>query len=82
MPNLSKPKILELARGQWIDEKYNACFIGNAGTGKTHLAIALGQAACREHQRVRFFTAATLADRMLDRSVGRLDFRPANGKPR
>lgn len=62
VPNLSKPKILELARGQWIDEKYNACFIGNAGTGKTHLAIALGQAACRQHQRVRFFTAATLVN--------------------
>src|SRR5688572_9719507 len=58
MANLSKPKILELARGEWIDQKFNACFIGNAGTGKTHLAIALGQAACRQHKRVRFFTAA------------------------
>jgi DNA replication protein DnaC len=62
IPNLSKPKILELARCQWIDEKFNACFIGNAGTGKTHLAIALGQAACRQHKRVRFFTAAMLVN--------------------
>ena len=60
MPNLSKPKILELARGEWIDLKFNACFIGNAGTGKTHMATALGLAACRQHKHVRFFTAAAL----------------------
>jgi len=53
---------IELARGQWIDEKFNACFIGNAGTGKTHLAVALGQAACRQNKRVRFYTAATLVN--------------------
>lgn len=34
MPSLGKQKILELTRGQWIAEKTNACFIGNAGTGK------------------------------------------------
>ena len=80
-PNLSKQKILELSRCQWIDEKFNACFIGNAGTGKTHLAVALGQAACRQHKRVRFFTAATLVSILeeaqkqyrLDRFLGQLD---------
>jgi DNA replication protein DnaC len=64
MPSLSKQKILELARGQWIEEKINACFIGNAGTGKTHLSIALGQAACRAGKRVRFFTAAALVNQL------------------
>jgi DNA replication protein DnaC len=64
MPSLSKQKILELARGQWIEEKTNACFIGNAGTGKTHLSVALGQAACRTGKRVRFFTAATLVNQL------------------
>jgi DNA replication protein DnaC len=64
MPSLSKQKILELARGQWIDEKTNACFIGNAGTGKTHLSVSLGQAACRVGKRVRFFTAATLVNQL------------------
>jgi DNA replication protein DnaC len=63
-PSLSKQKILELARGQWIEEKTNACFIGNAGTGKTHLSVALGQAACRVGQRVRFFTAAGLVNQL------------------
>jgi DNA replication protein DnaC len=64
MPSLSKQKILELARGQWIEEKTNACFIGNAGTGKTHLSVALGQAACRVGKRVRFFTAAGLVNQL------------------
>jgi len=63
-PSLSKQKVLELSRGQWIDEKTNACFIGNAGTGKTHLSIAIGQAACRVGKRVRFCTAATLVNQL------------------
>ncbi len=81
MPALSKPKILELARGDWIDQHANCCFIGNAGTGKTHLAISLGLAACRQGRRVRFFTAATLVNRLeqvqkqyqLDRFLAQLD---------
>jgi DNA replication protein DnaC len=64
VPNLSKQKILELSRGQWIAEKTNVCFIGNAGTGKTHLSVALGQAACRAGRRVRFFTAAGLVNQL------------------
>lgn len=61
-PGLSKQKVLELARGEWIGQNYNVCLIGNAGTGKTHLAIALGQAACRLGKRVRFYTAAALVN--------------------
>jgi DNA replication protein DnaC len=34
MPALSKPKILELARGDWIDQRANCCFVGSTGTGK------------------------------------------------
>jgi DNA replication protein DnaC len=62
MPSLGKQKVLELSRCEWIEQHYNVCLIGNAGTGKTHLAIALGQAACRRSKRVRFFTAATLVN--------------------
>lgn len=64
MPALSKPKVLELARGEWLDEHANTVLVGNAGTGKTHLAIALGLAACRQGRRVRFFTAAALVNRL------------------
>ena len=60
LPSLNKPKLLELTRGEWIEQHFNVCLIGNAGTGKTHLATALGLAACRAGQRVRFFTAAAL----------------------
>lgn len=64
VPALSKPKVLELSRGQWIAERFNCCLIGNSGTGKTHLAVALGQAACRSGKRVRFCTAAALVNQL------------------
>jgi DNA replication protein DnaC len=81
MPNLSKPKILELARGEWIAQKSNCCLVGSHGTGKTHISIGLGLAACRAGLRVRFFTAAELVERLekeqkqytLDRFLNQLD---------
>src|SRR3982751_5707242 len=81
LPQLSKPKVLELARCEWIEQKYNCCLVGTSGTGKTHLAIGWGQAACRAGLRVRFFTAAELVSRLeteqkqytLDRFLGQLE---------
>jgi DNA replication protein DnaC len=81
MPQLSKPKVLELARCEWIEHKYNCCLVGSHGTGKTHVAIGLGQAACRQGLRVRFFTAAELVTQLekaqkqytLDRFLGQLE---------
>jgi DNA replication protein DnaC len=81
VPALSKPKVLELARGEWLSERCNCCLIGNSGTGKTHLATALGLAACRQGRRVRFFTAAALVNHLeqaqkeyrLDRFLKQLD---------
>jgi DNA replication protein DnaC len=81
VPHVSKPKVLELARGEWIDQKSNVCLVGSPGTGKTHLAMALGLAACRQGKRVRFFTAAALVTRLeqaqkqyqLDRLLSQLD---------
>ncbi len=52
IPSLNKQEVLQLARGEWIDKHDNCCLIGNPGTGKTHLAIALGLAACRQGRRV------------------------------
>ena len=80
-PSLPKLKVLELAGGEWIMERSNICLVGNSGTGKTHLAIALGLAACRQGRRVRFFTAAGLVNRLeeaqkqyqLDRFLEQLD---------
>jgi DNA replication protein DnaC len=81
MPGLSKPKILELSRCEWIQQKTNCCLVGSQGTGKTHVAVALGQAACRAGLRVRFFTAAELVNQLekaqkqytLDRLLGQLE---------
>jgi len=81
VPALSKPKVLELARGEWIEQRCNVCLIGSPGTGKTHCAIALGLAACRQGRRVRFTTAAALVTRLeeaqkqyqLDRVLAQLD---------
>src|SRR6185437_3186851 len=81
VPQLSKPKVLELARGEWIEQRANICLIGSPGTGKTHLATALGLAACRQGRRVQFFTAAALVTRLeeaqkqyqLDRLLAQLD---------
>ena len=81
LPPLPKPKILELARCEWIEQKYNCCLVGGSGTGKTHVALGLGQAACRAGLRVRFFTAAELVNRLekeqkqytLDRFLTQLD---------
>lgn len=64
VPSLPKQQVLDLARGAWIEENYNCCLIGNSGTGKTHVATALGLAACRQGWRVRFFTAAMLVNQL------------------
>jgi DNA replication protein DnaC len=59
-PTLPKQKILELARGEGVEQHFNSCLLGGSGTGKTHVAIALGLALCRLGKRVRFVTAAGL----------------------
>jgi len=64
IPSVNKQKVLELARGEWIDQRTNCCLVGSVGTGKTHLAIALGLAACRQGRRVRFVTAAALVNQL------------------
>ncbi|MFT5326944.1 MAG: DNA replication protein DnaC [Planctomycetaceae bacterium] len=81
LPSLNKQKVLELARGDWITQHANVCLLGQPGTGKTHLSIALGLAACREGVRTKFFTAAALVNQLeeaqkkfgLDQLLKRLD---------
>jgi DNA replication protein DnaC len=66
MPSLSKPKVLELARGEFIRKAENVVLVGQIGTGKTHIATALGYAACESRYKVRFFTAAGLINQLLE----------------
>ena len=66
MPDLPQQKLLQLARCDFIDQAENALFVGGMGTGKTHLAISVGLAACQLGKRVRFFTAAGLINTLLE----------------
>ena len=72
-------QIAELARGQWIDEAHNVIFAGPIGTGKTHLAIALGIEATRQRRRVLFARAADLVRILIEardaRELGRWQHR-------
>lgn len=62
IPSLNKAKLLHLAEGEYLARRENVLLVGTQGTGKTHLAIALGRAACRQGKRVQFTTAAGLAN--------------------
>jgi len=53
----------------FLSEKENLIFIGAVGTGKTHLATAIAMKACQEGHSVRFFTAASLANLLLERNT-------------
>ena len=58
--------MLDLARCEFIERKENILALGNSGTGKTHIALALGLAACQKGFRVRFTTAASLAHELIE----------------
>jgi len=66
IPSLNRARVLELARGEYITRRENVAMIGAIGTGKTHVAIALGLAACEQGHRVRFYTAAGLINELLE----------------
>ena len=66
LPSLNKALVLELARGEWILRRENVLAIGNSGTGKTHLALGLGLAACQRGLSVGFVTAASLVHELIE----------------
>jgi DNA replication protein DnaC len=65
-----------LASLEWIRARENLCLVGPAGTGKSHLLVALGVAAVHAGHKVRYFTAADLVETLYrglaDNSVGRV----------
>lgn len=60
-----KQRILELARGAYLEKAESLILVGNPGLGKTHLATALALAACRQGLKVRFYNAAALVNELL-----------------
>ena len=66
VPSLDKNLVLELARCEFVARQENVIAIGDNGTGKTHIAIALGLAACQKGLSVGFTTAASLMHELLE----------------
>ena len=66
IPSLNKLLVLELMRGEFIDRRECVLALGNSGTGKTHIALAIGLAACQKGYRVRFTTAASLVHELME----------------
>ncbi len=81
IPKLNKMQVLELARCQWVDRRENVIALGPSGTGKTHVALGLGLAACQKGMPVRFTMTATLVNEMMEardeRRLLRLQRQPA-----
>lgn len=65
-PDLDIRLIKEMAGGLYIKQARNVIFLGRSGTGKTHLATALGMEACRQGVRTRFVTGCGLANELIE----------------
>lgn len=62
----NKPLVLQLMKGDYLDHRENVLLVGPSGTGKSHLATALGMAACAQGKRVRFFRVTELITQLLE----------------
>jgi DNA replication protein DnaC len=75
-PKLNKPLVLELLRCEYLERRENLLLVGGPGTGKTHLATALGVEACGRGKRVRFYRVTELVTQLLEareeRQLGRM----------
>lgn len=65
-PSINEKLVRELMTGEYLERRENILLAGNSGTGKTHLASALGFAACMQGRKVRFFTVKALATHLLE----------------
>jgi DNA replication protein DnaC len=66
IPSLNKTLVMELARCDYIERQENIIALGPSGTGKTHVALGLGLAACQRGLSVGFITAATLVHELME----------------
>ena len=65
-PSLNRVLIGELLRGEYIDKRESVIFIGNPGTGKSHLATVLGMAACQQGKKVHFWKVTELIMKLME----------------
>jgi len=72
---IDRSMVLNLVRGDWLNRAENLLLVGPIGTGKTHLAIALGVEAAKQRKRVSFWRAADLVRTLVEardaRELGR-----------
>jgi DNA replication protein DnaC len=66
IPSLNKTLTMELARCAFVDRRENVIALGPSGTGKTHVALGLGLAACQKGLKVRFTTAAAMVHELIE----------------
>ena len=66
IPSVNKALVMELARCEYIEHRENVIAVGNSGTGKTHIALGLGLAACQKGMSVGFTTAAALVHELME----------------
>ena len=66
IPSVNKALVTELARCEYVERRENVIAVGNSGTGKTHVALGLGLAACQRGMSVGFTTAAGLVHELME----------------
>ena len=64
--HISEAFVHELGSCDFVSKRQNIVMIGNPGTGKTHLSIALGIKACMQGMNVKFYTAANLSNELIE----------------
>jgi DNA replication protein DnaC len=64
--HITEAFIHELACCDFVSKRQNIVMIGNPGTGKTHISIALGVKACMQGLNVKFYTAANLSNELIE----------------
>jgi DNA replication protein DnaC len=66
IPSLNKVLVTDLARCNYVERRENIIALGPSGTGKTHIALGLGLAACQKGLKVRFITASAMVHELME----------------
>ena len=75
VPTLDKKLVMQLFTGQYLEAAENIVLLGGHGTGKTHIATALGMEACASGKKVRFYSVGELVHQLLEARDARQVFR-------
>jgi DNA replication protein DnaC len=66
LPSLNKALVMELARSEYVERRENVIAVGNSGTGKSHIGLGLGLAACQKGLSVGFVNAAAMVHELIE----------------